>query len=94
VQQVYKVVGGIENLAVCTMAKVEESSEWTFVVNSRKNRPNFYKGPGGKPLFRSLYDMYTVTLNELKAILKTSAQARQSGVVNITSVTSTAQDYF
>jgi hypothetical protein len=36
--------------------------------------------------------MYTVTLNELKAILKVSAQGRQSGAVTKTSVESTAQD--
>jgi hypothetical protein len=30
--------------------------------------------------------MYTVTLNELKAILKVSAQAGKSGTVNKTSV--------
>jgi hypothetical protein len=36
--------------------------------------------------------MYMVTLKELKAILKVSAQAGQSGVVNKTSVKSMAQD--
>jgi hypothetical protein len=35
--------------------------------------------------------MYTVTLNELKAAVKVSAQAGQSGGVNKTSVESTAQ---
>jgi hypothetical protein len=36
--------------------------------------------------------VYTVTLNELKAIFKVNAQARQSGAVNKTWVQSTAQD--
>jgi hypothetical protein len=36
--------------------------------------------------------MYTVTLNELKAVLKVSAQAGHSGAVNKTSLESTAQD--
>jgi hypothetical protein len=36
--------------------------------------------------------MYTVTWKELNAVLKVSAQARQNGVVNVTSVKSTAQD--
>jgi hypothetical protein len=35
--------------------------------------------------------MYVVTLNELKGVLKVSAQAGQSGAVNITSVESTVQ---
>jgi hypothetical protein len=33
-QQVYKVLGDIENLARCTPAKVGESSEWTSIANS------------------------------------------------------------
>jgi hypothetical protein len=35
--------------------------------------------------------MYTVTLNELKAVLEVSAQAGESGAMNKTSVESTAQ---
>jgi hypothetical protein len=36
--------------------------------------------------------MYMVTLNNLKAALRVSAQAERSGAVNETSVDSTAQD--
>jgi hypothetical protein len=36
--------------------------------------------------------VYTVTLNKLKAVLKVSARAEQSGAVNRTPVESTAQD--
>jgi hypothetical protein len=36
--------------------------------------------------------MYTVTLNEVKVILEVSAQARQNGGVNKTSVEATAQN--
>jgi hypothetical protein len=36
--------------------------------------------------------MYTVTLNELKAVLKVSSQTGQSGAVNKTSAELTAQD--
>jgi hypothetical protein len=36
--------------------------------------------------------MYTVTPNELKAVLKVSAQERQSGAVNKTTLESVAQD--
>jgi hypothetical protein len=36
--------------------------------------------------------MYMVTLNELRAVLKVSALAEQSGAVNRNSVESTAQD--
>jgi hypothetical protein len=87
------VLGDIKNLPGCTQTKVEESSEWTSIVNSaEENRTNFCKGLDGKPLFGALYSMCTVTLNEFKAILKVSAQAGQTGVVNRTSVESTAKD--
>jgi hypothetical protein len=45
----------------------------------------------GSRFFSALYGIYTVTLNELKAVLKVSAQAGQSGGVNKTSLESTAQ---
>jgi hypothetical protein len=47
-----------------------------------ENRANISKALDVKLLFSTLCGMYTVTLNELKAILKVSAQAGQSGVVN------------
>jgi hypothetical protein len=53
---------------------VGESPEWTSIVNSaEENRENFCKGLDGKPLFSALGGMYTVTLNEFKAV---SAQAK------------------
>jgi hypothetical protein len=63
-----------ENLARYTPTKVGESSEWTTSVKSaEENRANVCKIPDMKSLFSTLYNMYTVTLNELKAILKVSA---------------------
>jgi hypothetical protein len=59
--------------------------ERTFIVNSvEEKRANFCKGVDGKPLFMALYGIYMVTRNELKAILKVSAQAGQSGTVHTT----------
>jgi hypothetical protein len=93
VQQVHTVLSDIENLAGCTPYKMEESSEWTSIVNRvEENRVNFCKAVFGKPLFSTLYAVYAVTLNELKAILKVGAQEGQSGAVNETSVDSTAQE--
>jgi hypothetical protein len=59
---------------------------------AEENRANICKAPDGKPLFSALYRMYAVTLNELKTVLKVSAQEGQSGGVNKTSLESTAQD--
>jgi hypothetical protein len=73
---VYKVLSDIEILAKCTPAKVGESSEWTSILSSaEENRANVCKILEGKPLFSALYGIYTVTLNELKAVLKVNAQA-------------------
>jgi hypothetical protein len=75
------------------ISEVGESSEWTSIVNSvEDNRANTCKALDVKPLFSILCGMYTVTLNELKAILKVGAQAGQIGAVNKTSVESMAQD--
>jgi hypothetical protein len=58
-QQVYKALSDIEDLAGCTMAEVGESSEWAFVIN----RANYCKALGGKLLFNAFYAMYAVTVN-------------------------------
>jgi hypothetical protein len=61
-------------------------------VNSlEKNKENFCNGLDGKPLFSTVYGIYTVTLYELKTILKVNAKAGQNGVVNKTSVEPMAQ---
>jgi hypothetical protein len=87
------VLSDIENLAGCTPAKVGESSEWTSTVNrAEEKRANFCKGLDGNPLFGALYGMYAVTLNEMKAVLKVSPQAGQSGAVTKTTMQSAAQD--
>jgi hypothetical protein len=60
--------------------------------SAEENRANFCKNVDGKPLFSALYSIYTVTLNELKAVLKMRAQAGQSGAVNKTSLDSMTLD--
>jgi hypothetical protein len=66
----------------CTPAKVGETSEWTSILNSaEENRENFRKGIDGKLLFSALHGM-----NELKAVLKVSARAGQSGEQNLNGI--------
>jgi hypothetical protein len=90
VQKVHKVLNEIETLARCTAAEVEESPEWTTILNSAEdNKTNFCKVLDGKPLFSALYGMYTVILNELKAV---SAQEKHSVTANKTSSGPTTQD--
>jgi hypothetical protein len=54
---------------------------------ARRRTANFCKYLDWKPLFSTHYGMYKITLNELKAVPKVSAQAGHSGAVE-----STAQD--
>jgi hypothetical protein len=69
---------------------VGESPEWATIVNSaEEKRTNCCKCLDGKPLLRALYCMYTVTLNELKAV---NAQAKHSVTANKTSSEPTALD--
>jgi hypothetical protein len=82
VQQGYKVLSDIEILAKCTTSKVGERPEWTSIVSSaEENSANFCKILEGKPLFSALYGIYTLTLNELKAVLKVREQAGKCGAV-------------
>jgi hypothetical protein len=46
------------------------------VNSAEEDRANFCKGLNRKLLFSALYSMYMVTLNEARAILKVSAQAK------------------
>jgi arabinogalactan endo-1,4-beta-galactosidase len=92
VQQGRKILSDIEKPDRHQL-KWGKSSEWSSIVNSaEENRANICKNLDRKPLFSALYGMYTVTLNELKVVLKVSAQTAQSGVVNETSDESTAED--
>jgi hypothetical protein len=73
------VLCSIEVLASCTPASVGDSEEWAAVVSSAEdNRESYCKVLRGKTLFSALYGTYTVTLNELKNILKASSQAGQT----------------
>jgi hypothetical protein len=69
---------------------VEEGSEGSTIVNSaEENRTDFCKVLDRKPLFTAFYGVYTVTLNELKAV---SAQKKHCGIANKTSLEPTAQN--
>jgi hypothetical protein len=52
---------------------VGKSHDWISIVNTvEENRANYCKALSGKPLYSALYGTYTVTLNELKCLLKAS----------------------
>jgi hypothetical protein len=54
---------------------VGESVEWISTVNIAEDKGASYcKAFNGEPLFRALYGTYTVTLIELKAVLKAQGE--------------------
>jgi hypothetical protein len=72
-EQLFKVLGYIEDVAGHTPASVRESSEWAAIVNAmEENGASYCKCLHGKPLFSALYGTYTINLDELKDVLKTS----------------------
>jgi hypothetical protein len=76
-RQLYKILCNIEDVAGYTPASVGESEQWSsIVITVEENRVNFCKALSGKKLYSALYGTYTVTLNELKGLLKTSTTAK------------------
>jgi hypothetical protein len=76
-RQLFKVLCDIEDVAGYTPASVGESEQWSSIVSTvEENCANFCKALSGKTLYRALYGIYTVTLNELKGLLKTRTTAK------------------
>jgi hypothetical protein len=68
----------IEDVASYTPAAVVESPEWSSIVNAaEERRASFFKALSGKTLFSAIHGTYTVTLGDLKAMLKESNPAGQ-----------------
>jgi hypothetical protein len=62
-EQLFKVIRDMEEMARYTPASVAESEQWSTIVNtSEDNTQNFCKVLNGKNLFSALYGMYTVAL--------------------------------
>jgi hypothetical protein len=82
-QQLFKVVCDIEDVAAYTPASVGKSEQWSSIVNiADENSQNFCKALNGKTLFSALYGTYTVALQKLKALLKASSPADKSETPN------------
>jgi hypothetical protein len=71
-------LGDIERLAGRNPASVGDSANWNSTVkNVVENKVTYHKALTEKILFKTLYDIYAVTLNELKAVLGVSRQRGQ-----------------
>lgn len=73
-KRLFDVLCDIEDAAGLTPAAVGESAEWAAIISTAEgNRVNYCKALSGKTLVSALYGNYTVTLNELKSLVKASA---------------------
>jgi hypothetical protein len=72
-KQPLKFLGDIEDVAGHTPASVGESVVWVSTINTaEENGASYCKALRGKVFFSALYGTYTITLDELKALLKAS----------------------
>jgi hypothetical protein len=84
-KQLLKVLGDIEDVARHIPASVGESAVWSAIVNAaEENGSSYCKGLRGKPLFSAMYSTYTVTLQELKAVIKARTLADQTNIPKTT----------
>jgi hypothetical protein len=89
-KQLLKLLGDTENMAGHIPALVGESVKWP----ANENVVSYCKALHGKPLFSALYDTYTVTLDELKDLLKASTLADQTNSPKATGQQTTQEDGF
>jgi hypothetical protein len=76
--QLFQVLCDIEDIARITPASVGESREWAAIVRSAEENHKATLKLCVAILFSALYGTYTVTLNELKSLLKASSSAGQA----------------
>jgi hypothetical protein len=94
-RQLFQVLCDIEDVAGYPPALVGESEQWSSIVNAaEENRQNFCKALSGNTLFNALYGIYTVALQELKAVLKASNQAGQNTAQKAVGSPSTQEEGF
>jgi hypothetical protein len=78
-RRLFDILCDIEDVASFTPAAVGESAEWAAIVSAADdNRDNYCKALSGKTLFSALYGNYTVTVNELKPLVKASASGTKN----------------
>jgi hypothetical protein len=94
-KQLLQVLGDIEDVARHIPASVGESGEWSAILNAaEENGVSYCKGLRGKPLFSALYSTYTVTLQELKAVIKARTLTDQTNIPKTTGQQTNKEDDF
>jgi hypothetical protein len=92
-KQLLKVLSDIVEVVRHIPDSVGESAEWAAIVTAAEgNGADYCTGLHGKPLFSALYSTYTVTLQELKAVLKARSLAYESNLPKTTGQQTTQKD--
>jgi hypothetical protein len=86
------VLGDIEDVARHIPASVGESVEGSAIVNAAEENGELLQRSRGKPLFSALYGTYTVTLQELKAVIKARTLADQTNMPKTTGQQTNKED--
>jgi hypothetical protein len=72
-RRLFKIICDIEDVSSFTPAAIGESAEWAAIVSAAdENRASYCTALTGKALLSALYGTYTVTLDNLKSLVKTS----------------------
>jgi hypothetical protein len=78
-RQLYSTLYAIEDVAGYAPAVVGESAQWKAVVSdAEEDRANYCKALSGKTLLSAMYGTYSVTLTDLKSILKVVKSTEKS----------------
>jgi hypothetical protein len=94
-KQLLQVLGDIEEVVRHIQVSVVESAEWFAIVNAAEENGAIYcKGLHGNPLFSALYGTYTVTLQELKAVIKVRTLTDQTNIPKTTGQQTNKEDDF
>jgi hypothetical protein len=95
IQQLLKILRDIEDVAGHTPKPVGESQKWTNIVSAmEENRASYCKSLSGKSLYSALYGSYTVTLNELRGLIKAKVRSQECGSINSTGPSSQEEEGF
>jgi hypothetical protein len=94
-KQLLQVPDDIEDVGRHILSSAGESAEWADTVNAaEENGASYCKGLHGKPFFSFLYGTYTVTLQELKAVIKARTLADRTNIPKTIGQQTNKENYF
>jgi hypothetical protein len=82
--QLFKVLCDIQDVAGYVPPSVGESEEWTIIVNTvEENCVNYCKALSGRTLYSALYGTYSISLKELKGLVKAGIFGEEQGIKEV-----------